>query len=134
MNTRFTMIFALFLCFSSHAQVTVIRAGRLIDPDSAELGEGYPQTFRKAVQAGVKMSFGTDLGICPYGSSPKQFALMLKYGMTPMQAIQAATSNAADLLGRSSEIGSIKPGKFADLVAVSGDPLTNISGWRTLSL
>jgi imidazolonepropionase-like amidohydrolase len=73
------------------------------------------------------MSFGTDLGICPYGSSPKQFALMVKYGMTPMQAIQAATSNAADLLGRSREIGSIKPGKFADLVAVSGDPLTNIS-------
>jgi len=53
--------------------------------------------------------------------------LMVKYGMTPMQAIQAATSNAGDLLGHSSEIGSIKPGKYADLVAVSGDPLTNIS-------
>jgi imidazolonepropionase-like amidohydrolase len=92
-----------------------------------ELGEEYPQTFRKVVQAGVKMSFGTDLGICPYGSSPEQFALMVKYGMTPMQAIQAATSNAADLLGHSSEIGSIKSGKYADLVAVSGDPLTNIS-------
>jgi imidazolonepropionase-like amidohydrolase len=92
-----------------------------------EIGEKYKQNFRKAVQAGVKMSFGTDLGICPYGSSPKQFALMVKYGMTPMQAIQAATSNAADLLGHSSEIGSIKPGKYADLVAVSGDPLTNIS-------
>ncbi len=92
-----------------------------------ELGERYPQTFRKVVKAGVKMSFGTDLGICPYGSSPKQFALMVKYGMTPMQAIQAATSNAADLLGHSGEIGSIRPGKYADLVAVSGDPLTNIS-------
>jgi imidazolonepropionase-like amidohydrolase len=52
---------------------------------------------------------------------------MVRYGMTPMQAIQAATSNAADLLGHSSEIGSIKPGKFADLVAVSGDPLKDIS-------
>src|SRR5215475_10265723 len=91
-----------------------------------EIGEKYRQNFRKVVQAGVKMSFGTDLGICPYGSSPKQFAFMVKYGMTPMQAIQAATSNAADLLGHSSEIGSIKPGKYADLVAVSGDPLTNI--------
>jgi len=91
-----------------------------------ELGEGYPQTFRKVVQAGVKMSFGTDLGICPYGSSPKQFALMVKYGMTPMQAIQAATSNAADLLGHSDLIGSIKPGKSADMVAVSGDPLKEI--------
>ena len=92
-----------------------------------EIGEVYKQNFRKAVQAGVKMAFGTDLGICPYGSSPKQFAFMVKYGMTPMQAIQAATSNAADLLGHSSEIGSIKPGKYADLVAVSGDPLTSIS-------
>jgi len=91
-----------------------------------ELGEKYPKTFRKVVPAGVKMSFGTDLGICAYGSSPKQFALMVKYGMTPMQAIQAATSNAADLLGHSREIGSIKPGKYADLIAVSGDPLTNI--------
>jgi len=91
-----------------------------------ELGEKYPQTFRKVVQAGVKMSFGTDLGICPYGSSPKQFALMVKYGMTPMQAIQAATSNAADLLGHSDLIGSIKPGKSADMVAVSGDPLKDI--------
>jgi len=92
-----------------------------------EIGEKYRQNFRKVVQAGVKMSFGTDLGICPYGSSPKQFAFMVKYGMTPMQAIQAATSNAADLLGHGSEIGSIKPSKYADLVAVSGDPLTNIS-------
>ncbi len=92
-----------------------------------ELGEKHRQNFRKAVQAGVKMSFGTDLGVCPYGTSPKQFAFMVKYGMTPMQAIQAATSNAADLLGHSSEIGSIKPGKYADLVAVSGDPMKDIS-------
>ena len=90
------------------------------------LGELHRQNFRKAVQAGVKMSFGTDLGVCPYGSSPKQFAFMVKYGMTPMQAIQAATSNAADLLGHSDVIGSIKPGTWADLVAVSGDPLQDI--------
>ncbi|MGA2005567.1 MAG: amidohydrolase family protein [Terriglobales bacterium] len=92
-----------------------------------ELGEKHRQNFRKAVAAGVKMAFGTDLGVCPYGSSPKQFAFMVKYGMTPMQAIQAATSNAADLLGRSSEIGSVKVGKYADLVAVTADPLKNIS-------
>lgn len=73
------------------------------------------------------MSFGTDAGVCPYGTSAKQFAFMVKYGMTPMQALQAATSNAADLLGHSDEIGSIKAGKFADLVAVSGDPLKDIS-------
>ncbi len=91
-----------------------------------ELGEKHRQNFRKAVQAGVKLSFGTDLGVCPYGSSPKQFAFMVKYGMTPMQAIQAATTNAADLLGHSKEIGSIKVGKYADMVAVSGDPLKDI--------
>jgi len=73
------------------------------------------------------MAFGTDAGVCAYGTSGKQFAFMVKYGMTPMQAIQAATSNAADLLGHASELGSIKPGKYADLVAVSGDPLKDIS-------
>jgi imidazolonepropionase-like amidohydrolase len=92
----------------------------------AELGQIQRDNFRKAVAAGVKMSFGTDAGVCAYGTSGKQFAFMVKYGMTPMQAIQAATSNAADLLGHSSEIGSIKPGKFADIIAVSGDPLTDI--------
>ncbi len=92
-----------------------------------ELGEQQRQNFRKAVKAGVKMSYGTDLGVCPYGTSPKQFAFMVKYGMTPMQAIQSATTNAADLLGHSNEIGSIKPGKYADMVAVSGDPLKEVS-------
>jgi imidazolonepropionase-like amidohydrolase len=92
----------------------------------AKLGQIQRDNFRKAVAAGVKMSFGTDAGICAYGTSGKQFAFMVKYGMTPMQAIQAATSNAADLLGHSSEIGSIKPGKFADIIAVTGDPLTDI--------
>ena len=91
-----------------------------------ELGEKHRQNFRKAVEAGVKLSFGTDLGVCAYGTSPNQFAFMVKYGMTPMEAIQAATSNAADLLGRSSELGSVKAGKYADMVAVSGDPLNDI--------
>jgi imidazolonepropionase-like amidohydrolase len=93
----------------------------------AELGQLQRDNFRKSLKAGVKMAFGTDAGVCPYGSSGKQFAFMVKYGMTPMQAIQAATSRAADLLGHSKEVGSIKPGKFADLVAVSRDPLQDIS-------
>jgi imidazolonepropionase-like amidohydrolase len=93
----------------------------------ANLAQVQRQNFGKAVKAGVKMSFGTDLGVCPYGSSGKQFAYMVKYGMTPMQAIQSATTNAADLLGHSSEIGSIKPGKYADLVAVRGDPMKDIT-------
>lgn len=93
----------------------------------AELGQLQRENFRKSVKAGVKMAFGTDAGVCPYGTSAKQFAFMVKYGMTPMQAIQAATTNAADLLGHSKEVGSIKPGKYADVIAVSGDPLQNVS-------
>jgi imidazolonepropionase-like amidohydrolase len=91
----------------------------------AQLGQIQRDNFRKAVAAGVKMSFGTDAGVCAYGTSGKQFAFMVKYGMTPMQAIQAATHNAADLLGHA-EFGSIKPGKHADIIAVAGDPLTEI--------
>jgi imidazolonepropionase-like amidohydrolase len=72
------------------------------------------------------MSFGTDAGVCPYGVEARQFAFMVKYGMTPMQAIQAATSNAADLLGKSDLLGSLKPGKYADIIAISGDPLSDI--------
>lgn len=92
----------------------------------AQLGQIQRDNFRKAVAAGVKMSFGTDAGVCAYGTSGKQFAFMLKYGMTPMQAIQAATRNAADLLGHSDEIGSLKPGKYADVIAVAGDPIADI--------
>jgi len=93
----------------------------------AALGQMQRDNFRKAVQAGVKMSFGTDAGVCPYGTSAKQFAFMVRYGMTPMQAIQAATVNAADLLGKSDLVGSIQPGRYADMIAVGGDPLADIS-------
>jgi imidazolonepropionase-like amidohydrolase len=92
-----------------------------------ELGEAQRENFRKAVKAGVKLAFGTDAGVCPYGTDAKQFAYMVKYGMTAMQAIQAATSSAADLIGRSNEFGSIKPGKYADVVAVAGDPLKDVT-------
>jgi len=93
----------------------------------AQLARIQRESFGKAVRAGAKMAFGTDASVCAYGTSGKQFAFMVKYGMTPMQAIQAATSNAADLLGHADEIGSIKAGKYADLIAVSGDPLKDIS-------
>jgi imidazolonepropionase-like amidohydrolase len=92
-----------------------------------DLGEAQRQNFRKALKAGVKLAFGTDAGVCPYGIDARQFAYMVKYGMTPMQAIQSATSSAADLIGRSSEFGSIKPGRYADLIAVAGDPLQDVS-------
>jgi len=91
-----------------------------------DLGEIQRRNFTKAVRAGVKMSFGTDAGVCPHGINARQFAFMVKYGMTPMQAIQSATSNAADLLGKSNLLGSLQLGKYADIIAVLGDPLENI--------
>ncbi len=91
-----------------------------------DLGEIQRRNFTKALRAGVKMSFGTDAGVCPHGINARQFAFMVKYGMTPMQAIQSATSSAADLLGKSDLLGSLQPGKYADIIAVSGDPLENI--------
>jgi imidazolonepropionase-like amidohydrolase len=90
------------------------------------LGEIQRRNFTKAVRAGVKMSFGTDAGVCPHGINARQFAFMVKYGMTPMQAIQSATSSAADLLGKSNLLGSLQPGKYADIIAVSGNPLEDI--------
>jgi imidazolonepropionase-like amidohydrolase len=91
-----------------------------------DLGEIQRRNFTKAVRAGVKMSFGTDAGVCPHGINARQFAFMVKYGMTPMQAIQSATSTAADLLGKSNLLGSLEPGKYADIIAVSGNPLDDI--------
>jgi len=75
---------------------------------------------RKPFVAGVKMSFGTDAGVCPHGINARQFAFMVKYGMTPMQAIQSATSNAADLLGSRIFSALLQPGKYADIIAVPG--------------
>jgi imidazolonepropionase-like amidohydrolase len=82
--------------------------------------------FTKAVKAGVNIAFGTDAGVYPHGDNARQFAYMVKYGMTPMQAIRAATLDAARVLGHEKEFGSISVGKSADMVAVAGDPLADI--------
>ena len=91
-----------------------------------DLGEIQRRNFTKALRAGVKLSFGTDAGVCPHGINARQFAFMVKYGMTPLQAIQSATTSAADLLGKADLLGAIQPGKYADIVAVSGNPLEDI--------
>src|SRR4051812_27643 len=85
------------------------------------------QAFRKAVKAGVKIAFGTDASVYPHGLNARQFAWQVKYGQTPMEAIRSATTSAADLIGRDPDIGSIAPGKKADLIAVAGDPLADVS-------
>ncbi|MBS0614226.1 MAG: amidohydrolase family protein [Proteobacteria bacterium] len=91
-----------------------------------DLAEAQRRNFTKALKAGVKMSYGTDAGVCPHGMNGKQLAFMVKYGMTPMQAIQSATVNAADLIGHSELFGSITAGKSADIIAVKGDPIADI--------
>jgi imidazolonepropionase-like amidohydrolase len=85
------------------------------------------QALRKAVPAGVKIAFGTDAGVSKHGRNADEFELMVKHGMTPMTAIQAATVGAADLLGLSKEIGTIEPDKDADIIAVAGDPLQDVT-------
>lgn len=93
------------------------------------VGRLQRENFEKAVKAGVKMAFGTDAGVYPHGDNAKQFYYMVKFGMTPGQAIRAATFSAADLIGRSQDVGTIEPGKYADIIAVQSDPLADV---RTL--
>ena len=85
-------------------------------------------SFQKALRAGVKIAFGTDAGGVPW-SEPlaQEFGREVEFGMTPMQAIQSATSRGAELLGRSGELGVVAPGAYADLIAVAGDPLADVN-------
>jgi imidazolonepropionase-like amidohydrolase len=91
------------------------------------IGLKQRQTFQAAVKAGVKMIFGTDAGVYPNGYNARQFVTMVKWGMTPMQAIQAATVNAAEALGRTGDVGAIAVGRYGDLIAVAGDPLADVA-------
>jgi imidazolonepropionase-like amidohydrolase len=91
------------------------------------------QALRRAVPAGVRIAFGTDAGVSLHGRNAEEFLLMVQHGMTPMSAIQAATVNAADLLGLAAEAGTIEPGKAADIVAVRGDPLADVGLLRNMN-
>lgn len=128
----------------AQSRFTVIKAGRYNDDYivSEYLKLGFPQkiidkeklvgktqreNFQKAVKAGVKVAYGTDAAVYPHGGNGKQFRYMVKYGLTPMQALQSATTSAADLMGWSEKVGSISKNKFADIVAVDGNPLNDIT-------
>jgi imidazolonepropionase-like amidohydrolase len=91
------------------------------------VGKKQRENFQKAFRAGVKIAFGTDAGVYPHGLNGRQFAKMVEWGMTPMQAIQSATIHGADLIGWKDKVGSISVGKYADIVAVTADPLKQIS-------
>ncbi len=92
-----------------------------------EIGQLQRDNFRAAYKGGAKMAFGSDAGVYPHGDNAKQFYYMVKYGMTPMAAVQAATINGADLLGWKDKTGSIKAGKLADIIAVSEDPMADVT-------
>ena len=91
-----------------------------------ETMDAQRQGFAKSVEAGVRLAFGTDSGGYPHAMAAKQFAYMVKYGMTPMQAIQSATVVAAELMGWRDRVGALEPGRCADLIALDGDPLEDV--------
>jgi imidazolonepropionase-like amidohydrolase len=113
---------------TEYTQAEGVKNGVLEDQlrKDREIADIQRENFRKAHAAGVRMVFGTDAGIYPHGQNAKQLAVMVKYGMTPLEAIRAATLNAAEALG-SSDVGIVEPGRYADLIAVDGDPLADVT-------
>ncbi len=92
-----------------------------------EVADAQRENFRKAHRAGVKMVFGSDAGVMPHEQAPRQFAVMVRYGMTPLEAIRAATVNAAEAMNKAGQVGRIAPGAWGDLIAVPGDPLADVT-------
>jgi imidazolonepropionase-like amidohydrolase len=99
----------------------------VVRPKAAHVGPQIKSTFTRAHKAGLKIAFGTDSGVSPHGENAREFELMVECGMPPMKAIQASTMESAKLLRIADRLGSVEKGKIADLVAVDGDPIANIS-------
>ena len=93
----------------------------------ADIGEIQRENFRKSLKAGVKQIFSSDAGVYPHGTNARQFAVMVRYGATPLQAIQTATLNAAEALGQAGDVGQAAKGFYGDLVGVKGDPLADVT-------
>jgi len=98
-----------------------------------EADEIQRQNFQKAVRAGVRIAFGTDASVYPHGVNARQFAWQVRYGQTPMEAIRSATVSASDLIGRDNGAGSLEPGRWADLIAVKGDPLADVRALESVA-
>ena len=105
----------------------------IVRPKAAAIGPVIYETFEKAYKAGVTIAFGTDSGVSAHGDNAQEFELMVKHGMPPMEAIQAATLTAAELLEKSDQLGRIAPGYYADIIAVDGDPIENITVLQDVS-
>lgn len=99
----------------------------VVVPKALEVGPKIQETFGAAYKRGVKIAFGTDAGVFPHGENGKEFGFMVEAGMSPMEAIKSATMSASQLLRIDEQYGSIEAGKMADIVAVDGDPLANIT-------
>jgi imidazolonepropionase-like amidohydrolase len=133
--------YALFKAHGTYLVPTLLIAQRVYEIATTHPEQLPPSSAAKAIavaphlqhnlgaayRAGVKLAFGTDEALVPHGRNAGEFALMVKAGVAPMDAILAATRNAADLIGDSADIGSVQPGRFADIVAVAGDPLADIT-------
>lgn len=134
---------ALFTSGKSYL-VATISAGKWVEANAknyppviaakaAGMGELIEKAFGRAYQRKVRIAFGTDAGVFPHGDNANEFVYMVQAGMPPMEAILSATRNAADLLGASAKLGSVQAGRYADLVAVKGDPLTDIKLLKQIS-
>jgi imidazolonepropionase-like amidohydrolase len=99
-----------------------------------QVGTRQREGFRRSVQLGARHVFGSDVGVYPAGLGGRQFPVMVRFGMTPMQAIQAATTNAAQALGREKDVGAIAVGRFGDMIAVDGDPLADIRALESVDV
>ncbi len=121
-----------YLVFDIYNDDFILQEGAKVGmlPESIEkekkIGRLQRENFRHAFQSGAKMAFGTDSGVYPHGDNAKQFAKMVEWGMKPIDGIQAATIRAADLIGWSAKVGALEPDHFADVIAVSGDPLSDV--------
>jgi imidazolonepropionase-like amidohydrolase len=118
--------------------IDAAEAGAAIPPQSVakarEVVETHRASFAKAVAAGVKVAMGTDSGVTPHGQNLRELALMVSGGMTPMQSIEATTRSAAELMGLDDELGTLEPGKRADLVVFDADPTADIANARRVRL
>lgn len=133
---KYKVYFSMDIYNTDYTQSESKRRGELPEfiRKDAMIGEIQRRNFERALKAGIRMTFGTDAGIYPHGDNAKQLSVMVRYGMTPMQAIQAATINGADALGLAGQVGTLTPGAFADFIAVDDDPIADIRALERVSV
>jgi imidazolonepropionase-like amidohydrolase len=115
------------------AEYEKLGASKKIIEKEKLVGLTQRESFKKATAAGVNIAYGTDAGVYPHGNNALQLAFMVEWGQTPMQAIQSATINAADLMDWKDKVGSVSVGKFADIIAVEADPLGDVKALENVS-